>query len=280
MNQAMAHGRKSRADQDSGQGSIFDLLNTGAGESGGSSGAARKNGSRSNGSPPVEIPRDDFSQEELLALEKETLGLYVSSHPLKDLRHQVRCEAGHLISQLVELSDGTITTIVGMVSVVKRITTKKSGEIMAFVTIEGLEGAVEMLCFPSFYSENKDLLVEDKVVKIKGRVDHKDEAEIKFIPLAIEAFTPKTGMEPLALVVDGETLPSTIIDDLKQILRRFPGPCSVDMYVRTDAGSRRLRFGEGFRVDPQASLFAELKELLGEAAVHHGNGAPPVVTAK
>ncbi len=124
----------------------------------------------------MEIPRDDFSQEELLALEKETLGLYVSSHPLKDLRQHVRREAGHLISQLAELSDGTITTIVGMVSAVKRITTKKSGETMAFVTIEGLEGSVEMLCFPSFYPENNELLVEDKVVKIKGRVDHKDES--------------------------------------------------------------------------------------------------------
>ena len=151
---------------------------------------------------------------------------------------------------------------------------------MAFVTIEGLEGAVEMLCFPSFYLENKDLLVDDKVVKIKGRVDHKDEAEIKFIPLAIEAFAPKTGLEPLALVVDGETLPSTIIEDLKQILGRFPGPCSVDMYVRSTLGSRRLRFGEGFRVDPQASLLAELKELLGDAAVHHGNGASLLAAAK
>ena len=46
------------------------------------------NGSRSNGHPPVEIPDEDFSKEELLALEKETLGLYVSSHPLKDMRHQ------------------------------------------------------------------------------------------------------------------------------------------------------------------------------------------------
>jgi DNA polymerase-3 subunit alpha len=228
----------------------------------------------------VEIPRDDFSREELLALEKETLGLYVSSHPLKDIRHQVRREADHLISQLADLADGTITTIVGMVSAVKRITTKKSGETMAFVTIDGLEGTVEMLCFPSFYLENKELLVEDKVVKIKGRVDHKDEAEIKLIPLAIEAFTPKTGLEPLALVVDGETQPSSIIEDLKHILSRFPGQCFVDMYVGTPSGARRLRFGEGFRVDPQASLFAELKELLGEAAVHHGNGAPPVVTGK
>ncbi|HEY5528211.1 MAG TPA: DNA polymerase III subunit alpha [Thermoleophilia bacterium] len=280
MNQALSHGKKTKADTDSGQGSIFDLLDDGAGAADAPSVGERKNGSRRNGAPPVEIPRDDFSREELLALEKETLGLYVSSHPLKDIRHQVRREADHLISQLADLADGTITTIVGMVSAVKRITTKKSGETMAFVTIDGLEGTVEMLCFPSFYLENKELLVEDKVVKIKGRVDHKDEAEIKLIPLAIEAFTPKTGLEPLALVVDGETQPSSIIEDLKHILSRFPGQCFVDMYVGTPSGARRLRFGEGFRVDPQASLFAELKELLGEAAVHHGNGAPPVVTGK
>jgi DNA polymerase-3 subunit alpha len=172
------------------------------------------------------------------------------------------------------MPDGTVTTIVGMISAVKRITTKKSGESMAFVTVEGLEGSVEMLCFPAVYQENKELLVEDKVVKIKGRVDHKDEAETKFIPLAIEAFTPKTGLESLTLSVDGGSLPSTVIDDLKRILARFPGQCSVDMYVRMGEGVRRLRFGSGFRVDPQASLFAELKELLGEGCVCQGAATP------
>ncbi len=105
------------------------------------------------------------------------------------------------------------------------------------------------------------------MVKIKGRVDHKDEAEIKFIPLAIEAFTPKTGLEPVALRVDGERLPHTVIDDLKSILVRFPGPCQVEMHVKHGETSRRLRFGDGFRVDPQTSLFAELKALLGESSV-------------
>ena len=127
-----------------------------------------------------------------------------------------------------------------------------------------------MLCFPAIYQEHKELLVEDKVVKIKGRVDHKDEAETKFIPLAIEAFTPKTGLEPVALSVDGDGCPSTVIDDLKRILCRFPGPCSVEMHVRHGDTARRLRFGDGFRVDPQASLFAELKALLGEACVCQG----------
>jgi len=265
--QAMAYGKKSRADADRGQASIFDLFSEPEPTT-----TAPANGKRNGGgAPPVVIPTDDFSKEDLLALEKETLGLYVSSHPLKDIRHEVRREAGHLISQLGELPDGTITTIVGMVSAVKRITTKKSGELMAFVTVEGLEGQVEMLCFPAIYQEHRELLVQDKVVKIKGRVDRKDEAETKFIPLAIEAFTPKSGLEPLALSVDGDRLPSTIIDDLKRILVRFPGPCTVEMRVRHGETFRRLRLGDGFRVDPQASLFAELKALFGEACVCHGS---------
>jgi DNA polymerase-3 subunit alpha len=168
---------------------------------------------------------------------------------------------------LGDLPDGTVTTIIGMISTVKKITTKRSGETMAFVTVEGLEGQVEMLCFPSIYSDNRELLVEDRVVKIKGRVDHKDEAEIKFIPLAIEPFTPKTGLEPVALRVDGESLPHTVIDDLKNILVRFPGPCQVEMHVKHGDTSRRLRFGDGFKVDPHSSLFAELKALLGESSV-------------
>jgi DNA polymerase-3 subunit alpha len=284
--QAMARGKQTRSDADRGQGSIFDLLSAdegvgeaaGLGAGGARSESARRegttgNGRRANGHAPADIPSADFTKEELLALEKETLGLYVSSHPLKDIGQQLRRAAGHLIHELAELPDGTVTTIVGMVSSVKRITTKKSGELMAFVTIEGLEGSVEMLCFPGIYQENKELLVQDKVVRIRGRVDHKDEAETKFIPMTIEAFVTKTGLEPLAISVDGERLPSTVIDDLKGILVRFPGECSVDMYVSTGESARRLRLGDGFKVNPQASLFAELKELLGEGCVCQGHGA-------
>jgi DNA polymerase-3 subunit alpha len=264
--QAASHGKKIRSDADRGQGSIFDLLTEAEPKQG-------SNGS-SNGHPPVVISDVDFTKEELLQLEKETLGLYVSSHPLKDLRQHIRRAAGHLIHELPELPDGTITTIVGMVGTVKRITTKKSGELMAFVAIEGLEGSIEMLCFPAIYQESKELLVEDKVVKIKGRVDHKDEAETKFIPLAIEAFVVRTGLEPLSISVDGDRLPSTVIADLKGILARFPGDCSVDMYVSMAGNARRLRLGEGFRVNPQTSLFAELQELLGPGCVCQGKAAP------
>jgi DNA polymerase-3 subunit alpha len=258
LQQAMAHGKKVRADADKGQGSFFDLLSD-------SQESSEQNGGNSL---PVEISAEDFSKEELLALEKETLGLYVSSHPLKDMRHEIRREAEHMLSQLSELPDGTVTTVIGMVGSVKRITTKKSGELMAFITLDGLDSSIEIVCFPAIYQANKDFLIEDKVIKVKGRVDHKDEVETKFIPLAIDPFQPKTGLEPLAIMLSGDRFSHTVVNSLKGILERFPGRCNVD--VRIGEEGRRLRLGDGFKVDPQPSLFAEIKELLGENSVCQG----------
>lgn len=295
--QAMGQGQKAQDDSALGQGSIFDLLqppaaappsspgtgggasssapigNDGGGDPAPGAGAASAAaagypaGSGIYTGPPIPIPEEDFSREELLALEKETLGLYLSSHPLRDLRPYIRSEAESTVADLLTLPDGSVTRVIGMIAAVKKITTKRSGETMAFVTVEGLEGSVEMLCFPAFYLENAALLVEDKVVRIKGRVDKKDEAETKIIPLEIEAFVPKTGLEPVCLLLDGARLPRSVVDDLKAILDRFPGGCPVEVQVDTPAGLRALRFGEGYKVDPQTSLFAELKVLLGAECV-------------
>jgi len=253
LGQAVSHARTAQADAAAGQGSIFDML-----------GAA--DGTASS-APIPEIPAGDFSKEQLLALEKETLGLYVSSHPLRDIRRQIRAEAETPISKLAELPDTTVTTVIGMVGAVKRITTKKSGETMAFVTLEGLEGSVEVLCFPAFYAENREVLLEDAVVKLRGRVDRKDEADTKLIPFEVSPFVAKTGFEPLQISFDGETVCAGVIEDLKAVLARFPGGCPVEAEVKTDGGLFRLRFGERFTVDPQTSLFAELKCLLGDGCV-------------
>ncbi len=259
---AMAHGQKVQGDTAAGQGSIFDLMMSAEPPN-----AASGTGvGRMGGHPPVEIPVDDFGQDELLRLEKETLGLYVSSHPLRDLRRQVRQEAENLISELPGLPDGAVTTIVGMVSNVKRIATK-SGGAMAFVTVEGLEGSVEMICFNKTLQENGGLLEEDRLVKVRGRLERKDESEQKFIPYTIEPFVPRTGVEPVCIMLDGDRLPLGVVDELKGILAHFPGPCPVELHVATGGGDYRLRCGEGYRVKPDTSLFAEVRVLLGEAGI-------------
>lgn len=278
--QAMSFGRKLQADASVGQSSIFDLLAEADGDASNAAsvdlGCRNGEGMQQNGvaiTASVQIPKDDFTREERLALEKETLGLFLSSHPLRSLRRQIQAESTHLIADLPTLPDGTEVTVVGMISQVKRITTKKTGEVMAFATLEGIQGAVEMLCFPRVYQDMRDLLEEDKVVKVRGRVDHKDEAEIKLIPFAIEEFSPSSGREPLRICLDGTGVPATIVDDLKQVLSHFPGRCPVHVHIMAGEEQYVLRFGESFCVDPQQSLLAELKVLLGEQAVSWGGAA-------
>ncbi len=257
--QAMANGQKRLADDAAGQGSIFDLL-------GSSDGLAREASAGSERAQPVPIPEEDFTKDELLRLEKETLGIFLTSHPLRDLRRQIRDEAEHMVGELSGLSDGQITTIIGMVARVKKLATK-SGDQMAFVIIQGIEDSIELTCFPKLYSDSRDLLVEDRLVKIKGRVERREESEAKFIPFTIERFIPKTGTEPVCIKLDAVNLQRTILDDLKSILANFPGPCPVELHLDTEQGRVRMQCGRNYQVDPQTSLFAELRVLLGEAGV-------------
>jgi len=257
--QAMANGQKRLADDAAGQGSIFDLM-------GSPRGAVDSSGAETRRAQPVPIPEEDFTKDELLRLEKETLGIFLTSHPLRDLRRQIRDEAEHMISELSGLSDGHVTTIVGMVARVKRVPTK-SGDQMAFVIIQGIEDSIELTCFPKLYSDSRELLEEDRLVKIRGRVERREESEAKFIPFSIERFTPKTGTEPVCIKLDAIAVQRDILDDLKSILANFPGPCPVELHLDTDKGCVKMRCGRGYQVDPQTSLFAELRVLLGEAGV-------------
>jgi DNA polymerase-3 subunit alpha len=261
LGQAMANGQKKMADEAAGQGSIFDLMGT-AGTAA-ETAAAAENGSAGQ---PVPIPADDFSKEELLRLEKETLGIFLTSHPLRDLRRQIRDEAEHLISELGGLNDGQVTTIIGMVSRVKKLTTK-SGDQMAFVVVQGIEDSIEMTVFPKLFSDTRELLSEDRLVKIRGRVERREDIETKFVPFAIEPFVPKTGEEPVCIKLDAEGVPSDILEDLKSILTNFPGRCPVELHLDTEQGCVRMLCGKDYRVDPQTSLFAELRVLVGETGV-------------
>src|SRR5680860_745690 len=265
--QAVGHGQKVQSDAALGQGSIFDLMDAGTEQDQG--GVAGGGNGYSNGSRSAEIPGGDFSQEEKLALEKEALGLYVSAHPLHDLRHQIRKEAENLISELPGLSDGASTTVVGMVSRVKQITTK-AGEPMAFVTLDGLEGSVEVLCFPKFFGKHRELMKEDMVVKVRGKVDRKDETDTKIVPFRVESFAARREDDPICIVLEDKNLPKNTLGALKSLLAHFPGSCPIEVYIKGDEGNFRLRFGDQYRVDPQTSLFAELKVLLGDGKVSRG----------
>jgi DNA polymerase-3 subunit alpha len=210
---------------------------------------------------PQEMPKD-----ELLALEKEALGLYVSSHPLQDCRRQLARAVTCGLAGVGDRADGELVTLGGMIGAVKGITTRK-GEPMMFVRLDDLEGQVEVVVVPAVLAEARELLTMDAMVIMTGRIDQKGEGETKLVAQSVRAFIPEEGAEEdrLLLRVDIDRLAATPLDELQRLLRDHRGEAAVILDVVTGDGPRRLRLGREFAVDLQAKgLVAELKTLFGE----------------
>ena len=146
LEQAQAAGSKAQQDALIGQGSIFDLAppspapGSGVGDGAGGQTAAF------TGPSHAPIPGEEFDRTEMLAAEKESLGLFISAHPLKDVGPALRAKADSTLAELSDRRDGDWVTIGGMVTQFKRIKTKK-GDLMAFATLYDLEASVEIVVF-------------------------------------------------------------------------------------------------------------------------------------
>jgi DNA polymerase-3 subunit alpha len=253
LEQALAWGGKQHADRLAGQGSIFDL--------GLDDGPAAPPAPRHH--PQIAAP--EFEKQELLALEKETLGLYVSEHPLHGIRDQLRRKVDMPITEVAGRRDGDVVTVGGIVGAIRSLTTRK-GDPMAFVRLDDLSGTIEAIVFNSAFAAARDLLEPDRILLVKGRVDHKD-GETKLIALEVTAFEAVPERREVRLRVDARRAHAGVIRELAEVVRGFPGEAPVVVALETSAGPRTLQFGPGYRVRPEPDFFAEVKALLGEAAV-------------
>src|SRR5438045_6432521 len=122
-------------------------------------------------------------------MEQGTLGLFLSGQPLKEVRAALRQKVECSIAELGGKRDGEWVTVGGMIAEAKRIRTKK-GDPMLFATLDDLEAQVEMLVFNSSYAANSEKVDVDKVVIVRGRVDHKEQGETKLIAQEVEVFDP------------------------------------------------------------------------------------------
>jgi len=253
LEQALSWGGRHHADQLAGQGSIFDL---GGGDE------------PESPAPPAHHPAissEEFEKPELLALEKETLGLYVSEHPLHGIRDQLRRKVDLPLAEVVGRRDGDVVTVGGIVGALRQLTTRK-GDPMAFVRLDDLSGSVEVIAFNSTFEAARGLLEADRVLLVKGRVDHK-EGEVKLVALELTAFEAVPERREVRLRVDARRAHAGVIHDLAEVVRGFPGESPIIVALDTSLGPRTLQLGPEFRVRPEPDFFAEVKALLGEAAV-------------
>jgi len=214
----------------------------------------------------VTIPDiDDWDKMTLLGHEREMLGLYVSDHPLLGLEHVLSqgtdCTIGQLLLDEERAHNSTLTVSGLITSVSRRIT--KRGDPWATITLEDLDGAIDVLLFPSAYSLASTLLVEDNIVRIKGQLSRdKDQPELR----AQEVTAPDLTQGPTGPVVI--SLPSTrctppVVAQLRDVLGTHPGMTEVQLRLLTRSSTKVLRLDDNLRVTPSPALFADLKQLLG-----------------
>ena len=252
VEQALAWGQKQQSDKMLGQGSIFDL--------------GEPSGDAAPSHHPAIPAGDEFDKNDLLKLEKETLGLYVSEHPLTAIRDQLRRKTDCTLNELERRRDGEVVTVGGIVSSLKQLTTKK-GEPMVFATLEDVTGPCEVVAFNSVYQHARDLLLLDRVLIVKGRIDHKQQGETKLVALEVTAFEAPPERKEVRLKGDARIAPAGVVRELASLVKDFPGEAPVFVDLVTSMGSKLLERGPDYRVKPVPDFFAEVKALLGEAAV-------------
>jgi DNA polymerase-3 subunit alpha len=251
---ALSSGVKQQSDTMMGHMSIFDI----AGDDDGAGALAVR-------SHPAVIG-EEWPRAELLAREKEALGLFVSSHPLADVREQLARRSDVPLSAADSLRDGQIVTVGGLVTGVKPFVTRK-GDRMAFAEIDDTTGSIEVVVFANTLAAVAHILVPDAVVMVKGRADRKNEGEVKLVAFEITAFEATADFGVVRLRLDARATPAAIIQELKSLIGEFPGDAPVVLEVQTTDGPKTLRFGPEFKVRPDGDFFAEAKALLGDAAL-------------
>jgi len=231
---------------------------------------------------PKTLPQvAEFSRDELLALEKDLLGLYISDHPLLQFREKLEKMVNTSSEQLKEKAEKADVVIGGVISRVRKLMTKKNDP-MAFVTIEDLTGPIDVVVFPSTYKECLNLLVEDNVVIIKGKANHRERVKSdndegsNDVGVICESITSiasaqngngngngNGAQKSVNIKIEGLTRDQLM--HLRDLLGSNQGESPV--YLHTPHNGSLTRIDPGFTIDPSPKLLANIDQLAGREVV-------------
>ena len=212
----------------------------------------------------------EYSRENLLAFEKEVLGIYVSGHPLEEYEEQWRKVITATTGDFqpdeetgrTKVHDGARAVIGGMI-VDKTVKHTKTNQMMAFLTVEDLMGTVEVVVFPRDYEKNRQYLEVDGKVFIRGRVSEEDERASKLICEKVIPFEQKKKELWIQFPDKGTYL------DEEQIVNGYladsEGDDEVVIYCAKERAVKRLPRNRNIRIDPQ--VLSRLMNHYGESRV-------------
>ncbi len=220
----------------------------------------------------VRVPTlEEWDKRTLLAYERDMLGLYVSDHPLNGLEHVLAQASDLTVGALATgeaPEEGSIVTVAGLITSVVRKTTKK-GDLYAVVTLEDLEGAVEVWVFPRDYQLSSTLLLEDSIVLVRGRIKggRDDGLELTAMEITVPDLSRGAAAGPVVISLPALRVTPPVVEQLKEVLVTHPGGADVHLRLLSKGRTLVMRLDERHRVSPSPALMADLKALLGPSCL-------------
>src|SRR5581483_1009809 len=225
-------------------------------------------GVRAPSDAPVYEQLPEWSEEQRLDGERETLGLYLTGHPIARYAEELKHITSATIAELRPTQDRAVTVaglVVGM-----RVMQTRRGDRMAFVTLDDRTGRLELAVFSELFERHRELLVKDTLLVVKGHVSV-DEYTGGFKMSAEEIYNIDQARgvfgSRLIIAVDATTAANGFMDELRQILAPSQGPCPVWVRYRSEAAEVELVLGEEWKVSPSKAVLERLSRLAGERNV-------------
>jgi DNA polymerase-3 subunit alpha len=230
------------------------------------------------GAPVLDVrllPAEPPTDRDLLAMEKEALGLFISADPLGEHRALLRLLSSHDIAALREVEDRSEVLIGGLLAALRTTVSSKgrsAGQPMAMGRLQGLGGSCNLVIFPRTYARYRALVREEQVVLIRATVDRSRDEPTLLAESVLDPADPTVAADRrLLLEVRGAT-PDELsfrLDALRTLLPAHRGPTETYLVVEDDQGKRTtFRLGDDNRVALTPALVRELQRLLGEGSLH------------
>jgi DNA polymerase-3 subunit alpha len=212
-----------------------------------------------------EVPAWD--EMELLRNEKEALGFYITGHPLSRYRDVLLSMGIKGISDIEDVPDKEEVLAAGVVSGIKKISTRGKSESMAYITLEDEEGSADAVVFPELYRNMVESLNKDRLIVVKGTVD-KTEKGVKLISREItplEEVIAQQGPQRMEVTISSRLTPPETLKTLKDLLSEHAGRCPL--YLRIEVNGSSAVIATSLSVGHSAELIEKIERLVGKGMV-------------
>ena len=250
LDDALRAAEQSAANEAAGMGDLFGEVVPSAG----------------NGDPYRDHRRArSWTLRDILAGEKESLGSFLSGHPMDEFQQEVRKFSPRTIR---ELTAGSKQWVAGLIVDVRLVKTQRGT--MAVLQLDDGTGQIEATAYSEVYEQNRDLLVKDQIVLADGRLqmdDFRGQLSLRAKSFTTLEAARSSRVRELKLGLNSEAIARGVSAELKRAFSAHVGDCPIVVEYKQPAGSAMVRFGDRYRIRPTDSLLDQLKELVGHDSV-------------